>query len=220
MYVDRSVQGPYVNQSEVIPDSSADAAPRDLFRRILGSRSKFIVALGSVLVIVVVLVGVVRYQPIGTSTSTMGVSANVVSTPNGSQVAKKLGDVEGTWIMPSGDAVLEIVATISNRGPMGVEISNVGAPVPVYFAPLNHMSRLKVRVGQSSSWKRDRGFKPFVLGSHSSERVVVRETFSCDRAPGNTWDISTLPISMSFLGLTHHVAVPIEPFALARPSSC
>lgn len=210
-----------MNQSKVIPDSSADAAPRDLFRRILGSRLKFIVALGSVLVIVVVLVGVVRYQPIGTSTSTMGVSTNVVLTPNGSQVAQKPGvGVEQTWIMPSGDAVLEVVATISNRGPMGVEISNVGAPVPVYFAPLNHMSRLKVRVGQSNSWKRDSGFKPFVLGSHSSERVVVRETFSCDRAPGNTWDISTLPISMSFLGLTHHVAVPIEPFALARPSSC
>ena len=207
-----------MNQSENIPDSSADAVPRHLLRRILGSRLRHIVALGSALVIVVVVVGIVRYQSI--NTSTIGVSTNVVSTTNGSQVAKEPGDVERTWIMPSGDAMLEVVATISNRGPMGVEISNVGPPVPVYFAPLNHMSRLKVRVGQSSSWKRDRGFKPFVLGSHSSERVVVRETFSCDRAPGNTWDISTLPISMSFLGLTHHVAVPIEPFVLARPSSC
>ena len=191
---------------------------RDVRRR-LGSRLRLIVTLGSALVIVLVLVGVVRYQPI--NTSAIGEGAIVVSTPNGSPVATKPGvGVERTWIMPSGKAVLEVVATISNRGPMGVEISNVGAPVPIYFAPLNHMSRLKVRVGQSSSWKRDRGFKPFVLGSHSSERVVVRETFSCDRAPGNTWDISTLPISMSFLGLTHHVAVPIEPFALARPSSC
>ena len=197
--------------------SSAGRRMRDV-RRILGSRLRFIVALGSVLVIVVVLVGVVRYQPI--STSTMGASANVVSTPNGSQVAQKPGDVQRTWIMPSGDPVLEVVATISNRGPIGVEISNVGAPIPIYLATFGHMSRLKVRVGQSSSWKRDGAFKPFVLGSHSSTKVVIRETFSCDRAPGNTWNISTLSVSMSFLGLTHQVAVPIEPFSLALPSSC
>ena len=207
-----------MNQSEIVPDSSADATPRHIFRRMLRSRLRLIVALGSALVIVVVLVGVVRYQPI--STSSMGVSTNVVSTPNGSQVAMKPGAIERTWIMPSGDAVLGVVATISNRGPIGVEISNVGAPIPIYFAAFGHMSRLKVRVGQSSSWKRDGAFKPFGLGSHSSTKVVIRETFSCDRAPGNTWDISTLPVSIKFFGLTHQVSVQIEPFSLALPSSC
>jgi len=207
-----------MNQSGIIPDSSAYASPRHLFRRILGSRLRFIVALGSALVIVVVLVGIVRYQPI--STSTMGVSANVVSTPNGLQVAKKPGAVERTWIMPSGNAVLEVVATISNRGPFGVEISNIGAPIPKYFWSHVESLRLKVRAGQSSSWKHDGAFKPFGLGSHSSEKVVVRETFSCVVRSGDTWDVSTLPVSMRFLGLTHQVAVPIEPFSMATPSSC
>jgi hypothetical protein len=154
-------------------------------RPIFGSRLRLIVALGSALVIVVVLIAAVRYQPI--NTSTIGEGAIVVSTPNGSPVATKPGvGIERTWMMPSGTAVLEVVATISNRGPMGVEISNIGAPVPIYFAPIGHLSRLRVRVGQSSSWQRDGAFRPFVLGSHTSTKVVVRETFSCDRAPGNT----------------------------------
>jgi len=208
-----------VKQSYFIRDSSAEATPRHVIRRVLRLRWRVIAALGFALVVVVGLIGALHYQPI--STDAMGSSTNVVSTPDGSQVAQKPDfGVERTWIMPLGKAVLEVVATISNRGPMGVEISNVGAPVSVYFAPLGHTSRLEVRIGKSSSWKRDGAFKPFVLGSHSSERVVVRETFSCDSAPDNTWVISTLPISMNFLGITHQVAVSIEPFGLERPSSC
>jgi hypothetical protein len=76
------------------------------------------------------------------------------------------------WIMPSGPADLEVVVTISNSGPMGVEISKIGAAVPIYFVPVGHMSRFKVRVGQSISWKRDGAFKPFVLGSNRSMKVL------------------------------------------------
>ncbi|GEM_PF-2406659 len=207
-----------MNQSGIIPSSSARGSRWHHTLRGLKARLRLIVALGSALVIVVVLLGIGHYQPI--STSTMGVSANVLSTPDGFQVAKKPVAVERTWIMPSGNAVLEVVATISNRGPLGVEISNIGAPIPKYFWSHVESLRLKVRVGQSSSWKHDGAFKPFVLGSHSSERVVVRETFSCVVRSGDTWDVSTLPVSMRFLGLTHQVAVPIEPFSMVTPSSC
>jgi len=151
-----------VTQSEITPESSAHAPSRHHSRPIFRSRLRLIVALGSAMVVVIVVIGIVRYQPI--STGVMGVSTNVVSTPNGSQVAQKPDvGVERTWIMPSRKAVVEVVATLSNGGPLSVEISNVGAPVPVYFAPLNHMSRLKVRAGRSSSWNRDGAFRPFVL---------------------------------------------------------
>ena len=207
-----------MNPNEITPRWSAEGQRMDFSHRSLGSRLRFVIAVVSTSAIVILVVGIARYQPI--STSAIGVSANQVSTPNGSQVPREPGDVKKSWIMPSGKAVLEVVATISNRGPLGVEIVGIGAPVPTRLALLGRIWRIRVRVGMSSSWMRDRVFKPFVLGSHRSTMVVVRETLSCVPRPGNTWEVSTVPVSTRFLSLSHDVAVPIEPFSLVLPSSC
>lgn len=188
-------------------------------------RTRFIVALAVALVLLASLISMSRYQPI--DTRIIGVSTNVVSMANGSHAAKEPGvinlpggAVENSWIVPSGKSVIEVVATISNLGPFGVEISDIGAPIQNRPATLGRKPWLEVRVGRFGSWNKDVAFAPFVLGSHDSTRTVVRETFSCVPRPGITWHVSQLPVTTKFLGTSHQVYVSIEPFTLVLPSSC
>lgn len=164
------------------------------------------------------LIEILHYQPIATNPD--AISTNFLLTSNGSLAAREPGTRVPSWIMPSGGSVLVVAATIINRGPIGVWITGVGAPIPFFTASSGGKQWLKVRTGKSMSWKLDAPLKSIALGSHSSTKVLVEEGYPCIPRPGNGWTISILPVTTRFLGVTHVVNVQIQPFDLVLPSSC
>lgn len=218
-------QGPVtVVEADRITEDAPALAPRP-------GRALLRTVLGALLIVVVVAVAwVVRYQPLGQSLDGEYYS-NVVAW-NSSTVAHRTVSIteqfgphqiysvgETIWTEPTGAYDVTVGFTMTNVGSRAVTIDGVGSPATgvttkdmrVFFYSTKNYG---VRNGPH--------FHPFSLPPRGHRIIVLEYTKVCSpSATSRQWPSgSRVAVTFSFLGVRHTTTVPIQPYAIASRRSC
>jgi len=195
-------------------------------RRVL--RSSFAVV---IVVAALALLWAYRYNPLAQSWDhASGEWGSYVGTNSGVQAhfttTEALGTPMGTlvWDEPRGKFLVRFETEVTNTGSHAVRIVAVGEPSFDY-----RTSDFAVSFYRSAPFPHESGasFHPFTLAGHAQKMLTVSYTQFCTtsapvslngraRPSGPT----ALPVTYSFLGITHTDEVPVAPFSFVAPRSC
>jgi hypothetical protein len=121
------------------------------------------------------------------------------------------------WPEPSGVFRVEILTELINGGRWPVTIDAIQRPSWATGPILVYLDG----PGTGGSMNGGAAFHPFSLGSDSSEQITLHLSIACvPRAAHQVTTYSQVPLTYTFVGLSHTVQVPISPLTLAGPQSC
>jgi hypothetical protein len=194
------------------------------------------------IVVVTVISGIAwvqSYNPIGQNWSSVkGEFSSYVANERGVKAHETSSTVpdqpvaELIWNEPSSRFSVQVETEVENNGPHAVRITHIGEPdfgykVDDYRVAFYHYRSLGSEAGAP--------FRPFTLKGHEDRMVVITYSQPC-RAAGNVSvgvgtytstsastlvpGMSSLPVTYSFFGFAHTVAVPVMPYALQSPPYC